>query len=122
MSSLEDITGSSRENLLALVAHLQRQIAELQRQVTRLTATNEELSAQNARLQRSGKRQAAPCSKGTRVTNPKGPGRKLGFGDFSFRPAPQPEEIPEPPVDVPGTLEACPDCGGSLEEERVDFA
>lgn len=115
MSSPKDITSLSREELLVLVAQLQRQVAEL-------TATIEVLRAENMALKRGAKRQAAPFAKGTRVVNPKRPGRKPGSGPFSFREAPPPEAITEPPVDVPVTLVACPDCGGRLEEERVDFA
>ena len=105
----------SREDLLAVVAELQRQIAAL-------TATNEALRAEIDQLKRGGKRQAAPFSKGTRVTEPKPPGRKPGAGTFCYREAPPPEAITEPPVEVPVTLAACPACGGPLEEERVDLA
>jgi transposase len=105
----------SREDLLALVAELQRQIAAL-------TAINEALRAEIDQLKRGGKRQAAPFSKGTRVTEPKPPGRKSGSGTFCYREAPPPEAITEPPVNVPVTLDACPTCGGPLEEERVALA
>jgi len=122
MRSSEDTTCLSREELLVLVAQLQRQITELQQRLAESTATIEVLRAENAQLQRSTKRQAAPFSKGTRVSKPKRPGRKPGAGTFSFRQAPRPEEITEPPVEVPVALEACPGCGGRLAEERVDFA
>jgi transposase len=115
MSSAEDVKSLSREDLLALVAQLQQQVVDL-------TATVEELRAENSHLQRGAKRQAAPFSRGTRTRQPKRPGRKPGQGTFSFRQAPSPEEITEPPVDVPVILEACPGCGGQLEQERVDFA
>jgi transposase len=105
----------SREDLLALVAELQRQIAAL-------TATNEALRAEIDQLKRGGKRQAAPFAKGTRVPEPKPPGRKPGSDSFCYRAAPPPGAITEPPVDVPVTLDACPTCGGSLEEARVDLA
>jgi transposase len=110
-----DIASLSREELLVLVAQLERQVAQL-------SASLEALQAENAQLQRSNKRQAAPFSKGARVNQPKHPGRKAGSGTFSFRQAPKLEEITEPPVEVPITLEACPGCGGRLAEERVDFA
>ena len=113
MKSLEDFASLSREDLVGLVAHQQRQIGQL-------TATIEGLRAEIARLQRGAKRQAAPFSKGSRVAKPKRPGRKPGSGAFSFRQAPRPEEITEPPVEAPVTLESCPGCGGKLEEERVD--
>ena len=114
MSSLEDMESLSREELLALLVKLQRQVAEL-------TASNESLRREIAVLKRSTQRQAAPFSKGTRVSHPQRPGRKPGEGAFSFRQAPRPEEITEPPVNVPVTLECCPRCGGKLAEERVDF-
>jgi transposase len=115
MKSPEGIASLSREELLALVAQLQGQITDL-------TAAIEALRAENAELQRSAKRQAAPFSKGSRVQQPKRPGRKPGSGTFSFRQTPQPKEITEPPVEVPVSQRACPGCGGRLEEERVDFA
>jgi transposase len=50
------------------------------------------------------------------VSQPKRLGRQSGQGTFSFRQTPRPEEITEPPVDVPVTLECCPRCGGKLAE------
>jgi transposase len=97
-------------------------LVELQRQIAELTARNAALQTEIEQLRRGAKRQAAPFSKGTRVANPKRPGRKPGSGPFHSRAAPLPEQSTEPPVDVPGTLAACPACGGPLEEERVDFA
>jgi transposase len=115
MIASERLASSSREDLLALVAELQRQVAEL-------TASNAALRAELEQLKRSGKRPAAPFSKGTRLGEPKTPGRKSGSGTFRYREAPPPEAITQSPVDVKVTLEACPVCGGPLEEERVDFA
>jgi hypothetical protein len=111
----EDLISLSRDALLALVVEQQRQIAALTAHVSALEAALEQ-------LRRRTQRQAAPCSKGTRVANPKRPGRKPGSGPFQSRAEPLPEQITEPPVDVPVTLDACPDCGGQLVEERVDFA
>ena len=105
----------SREDWLALVAELQRQIAAW-------TATHAALRAEIDQLNRGGKRQAAPFSQGTRVTKPKPPGRKPGAGTFCYREAPPPEAITEPPVDGPVTLDAGPTCGGPLEEVRVAVA
>jgi transposase len=122
MCSSENPDLLSREDLLALVAELRRQVAGLQRQLEEARATVEILRGEVAQLQRSAKRQAAPFSRGTRTRQPKRPGRKPGQGTFSFRRAPRPEEITEPPVNVPVILEACPGCGGRLVEERVDFA
>jgi transposase len=109
------LSALSREELLALVAELQRQSAELR-------ANNEALRAEIEQLKRGGKRQAAPFAKGTRVADPKPPGRKPGSGPFRYREAPPPEAITEPPVDVRVIRAACPACGGLLAEERVDFA
>ena len=105
----------SRDALMALVVRLQEQVGQL-------SAANEELRKEIAELKRAGKRQAAPFSKETRTTNPKRPGRKPGMGSFSFRKAPSPDEVTEPPVDVPVTAEACPNCGGMLQHERVELA
>src|ERR687891_1798737 len=115
MSSLEDMDSLNREERLALLVELQRQVGEL-------TASNASLRSEIAELQRSTKRQAAPFSKGTRVSDPKRPGRQPGEGTFSFRQAPRPEAITEPPVNVPVTLECCLRCGGKLAEERGDLA
>jgi len=87
-----------------------------------LSAANDALRADIARLTREGKRQAAPFSKGSRVSQPKRPGRKPGSGTFHDREAPLAAQISEPPVDVPVLLAACPACGGPLTEARVDFA
>ena len=122
MNMPEDILALSREDLLALVVELQRQVMALQERVAQLAADNQVLLAENEQLKRSAKRQATPFSKGTRSNQPKRPGRKPGEGTFSFRQAPHPEEITEPPVDVPVNLESCPACGSKLAEERVDFA
>jgi hypothetical protein len=104
----------SREAWLALVVERQRQLAEW-------CASNEQLRAEIEQLKQGGKRQAAPFSRGTRVTDPKPPGRKPGSGMFRYREAPPPEALTEPPVEVPVAFDECPTCGGPLAEERVDF-
>ena len=76
------------------------------------------LKAQIEELTRSGRRQAAPFSKGTRVKDPKKPGRKPGEGTFRRRMAPSPEQLSEPPIEVPVAEPACPRCGGELALER----
>jgi hypothetical protein len=93
-------------------------VAQLQAQIADLSAAIEALQAENDKLQRSTKRQTAPFSKVTRVNKPKFPGRKPGSDTFSFRQAPQPGEIIEPPVAVPVTLAAYPGCGGKLQRRR----
>jgi hypothetical protein len=122
MTSPEDLASLRQDALLTLVAELQHQITEQQRQIADLTARNVVLQAEIERLTRGAKRQAAPFSKGQRVSTPKRPGRKPGSGPFSYREAPLPPQITGPPVDVTVMLEACPACGGRLEEERVDLA
>ena len=88
-----------------------------------LTATVKELLRQLAAAQRSGKRQAAPFSKGGRTDNkPRRPGRKPGRGNFSYRKPPSADEVTEPPVDVSVDGDSCPECGGVLEQEGVDVA
>jgi transposase len=115
MSPPEGIESLSREELVALVLQLQRKLTELE-------ASVQDLHAEVDRLTREKKRQAAPFSKGTRIRQPKRPGRKPGQGTFSCRQTPRPEEITEPPVDVPVTLDSCPSCGGKLREQQVDCA
>jgi transposase len=122
MIAPDPLASLSREELLALVAELQRQNAALHRQVADLVAGNEALRAEIEQLKRGGKRPASPFSKGTREPEPKRPGRKPGSGTFCYRAAPPPEAITEPPVDVKVSCDACPACGGELVEERVDFA
>ena len=97
-------------------------VDRLQGQVARLTATNEELRKQLAAAQRSGKRQAAPFSKGERVSKPRRPGRKPGTGNFSYRKPPSDDELSGLPVDVTVAEDNCPGCGGVLEHEGESLA
>ena len=110
----------SREDLVAQVGSLQRQVGRLQRQVEKLTGVNEVLRSEVEQLKRSTKRQAAPFSKGTRVSKPRPPGRKAGTGNFNYRREPLPQEVSEPVADVPVRGNSCPGCGGKLQQERVD--
>ena len=95
----------SREELIALVRELQRQIAELRQE--------------NERLRRSQHRQAAPFSKQRPVQNPKKPGRKKGQGPFRHREAPPVQPAKTVDADAPS---CCPFCGGPLEPEGVEYA
>jgi transposase len=70
-----DLPALSREELLALVV-------ELRRQITELSANDEALRAEIDQLEHGGKRQAALFSKSTRVADPKPPGRTPGSGTF----------------------------------------
>jgi len=91
---------------------LRMRVDTLEAQVRKLTALLEQ-------AQRTGKRQAAPFSKGTPKQDPKPPGRKPGahYGPKAHRPLP--EQEPDEIVDVPLPRE-CPDCGGLAEEDHVD--
>jgi transposase len=122
MDTRKDIAWLRWEELLVLVAEQQRQITRLHGQLAEVTTTIKTLQVEVDRLKREQKRQAAPFSKGTRVRQPKRPGRKPGSGTFSFRQAPKPGEITEPQVEVTVVLEACPGCGHRLVAERVDLA
>ena len=97
-------------------------VDRLQGQVARLTTTIKELRKQLAAAQRAGKRQAAPFSKGERVSKPRRPGRKPGTGNFSYRKPPAVDELTEPTIDVSVSEESCPGCGGILEHEGESLA
>jgi transposase len=92
---------------------LQRRVAELEAQVGRLTRSLEQ-------QQRAGKRQAAPFAKGPPADQPKKPGSKPGaaYGTKAHRPPPPPEQIAET-YEAP-LPDACPDCGGPLDESHVE--
>ena len=103
-----DLAELGRDELVALILKQAAAIAALQAKVEELT--------------RSGKRPAAPFSKGTRARDPKRPGRKPGQGMFRHREAPAPEQLSEPPIDVPVEQPACPACGGELAFDRLEEA
>lgn len=90
------------------IAQLEARIAELEEIINR--------------LQRGGKRQAAPFSKGLPKLSPKKPGRKSGEG---YGTPPACRAMPEPApgdqvIDVPPP-QACPGCGdGSACVESID--
>ena len=84
-----------------------------------LIALVRKLCAEVDNLRRAGKRQAAPFSKGTRVEDPKTPGRKPGQGTFERRRAPDPETLSEPPIEVPVAETACPKCDDGLLAHRL---
>jgi transposase len=79
-----------------------------------------ELLARIEVLERTAKRQAAPFSKGSPKKRPKKPGRKAGdqHGEHGHRPAPDPATIDEVlDAELP---DACPNCGGDVEETHTD--
>jgi transposase len=91
---------------------LRIRVDTLEAQVLKLTTLLEQ-------AQRTGKRQAAPFSKGTPKQDPKKPGRKPGdnYGPKVYRALP--EQKPDQIIDVP-LPEQCPACGGLAEEDHVD--
>lgn len=128
MRKSPDISKLSRAELLVLIAELQRQITQLMGLTVQHQERNEQLAAMVAALQaeiedlrRGGKRQAAPFSKGTHKPDPKKPGRKPGSGNFTRRLAPPPSSVTAL-LDAPVQEEACPQCGGTLEEQPVELA
>jgi transposase len=111
---------------------LVREIASLRKMLERNTAElaklNERLSQRDARIaelerllqdsRRSGKRQAAPFSKGDPKEEPARPGRRSGdaHGRHGHRMAPV--GVPDREIDVP-LPSCCPNCGGQVEHERT---
>jgi transposase len=96
---LENLESLSRDELMQIIREQHRMI--------------EQLRAEIEELKRRGG--AAPFSKGMRKADRKPPGRKPGQGFFRFRSGP--DQKPEvEAVDVPVTVQCCPDCGGALGE------
>ena len=110
-----DLAKLGRDELVALIL---KQGGLLEKQAVQIAA----LQAKVEELTRSGKRQAAPFSKGTPKKDPRRPGRKPGQGIFKRREAPTPEQLSEPPIEVPVEQPACPGCGGELAFDRVEEA
>lgn len=115
------------QKLLAENARLRRENAALRgenkllcRRVATLEARVQQLTRLFDEALRKAKRQAAPFSKGPPKARPKKPGRKPGdrYGARARRPVPPPETIEET-CEAP-LPEACPHCGGAVEENRVD--
>jgi len=106
-------------------AGLQQDKAGLQRDKERLERANERLRRERDQLRkalvlarRTGKRQAAPFSKGAPKRHPARPGRKPGraYGPKAHRPIPEhvDEELEAPLPD------GCPGCGGAIGHRRVE--
>ena len=98
----------------ATIAQQAATIVRLEATIAQQAARIAELEQQLADAQRRGKRQATPFSKGAPKAEPKKPGRKAGH------PAAQRAK----PSRIDRTLEvplpdACPHCGGQLQEEQV---
>lgn len=103
---------SAADALTAENAALREELAALREQLAAALAEIE-------RLQRGGKRQATPFSKGTRDPNPQKPGRKPGQGQFSRRLAPDPATYTDA-VTVPRPVGGCPRCGGALAQTGTE--
>jgi len=101
------------------IDRLERERERLERERERLEHELERVRQENARLRetleaarRSGKRQAAPFSKGQPTAAPKRPGRKAGVAHGRHGQRPVPTHVDEV-LDVP-LPEACPHCNGAL--------
>jgi transposase len=91
----------------AKVARLEAENAQLKERVRRL-------EGQLEAAQRAAKRQAAPFSRGKREPSGRSPGRRSGAEHGRHAHRPTPERVDEELfAELP---EACPDCGGELEE------
>jgi transposase len=104
-------------DLEEILRRLEQENRELRRENERLKEENSKLRELVERLRRSGKRQAAPFSKGPPKPDPKPPGRKPGaeYGPKAWRRVP--EHI-DTVVDVPLPAR-CDRCSGGLELEAV---
>jgi len=102
--------------LLARVTELEGQLEQRDATIEKLQQQVRDLQAQLGEAQRAGKRQATPFARGEHVTKPKRPGRRAGQGTFSHRAKPAPEEV-DRTLEAP--LRCCPDCGGSLRDEKT---
>ena len=93
-------------------------IAQLSEQLGQRDARIAELERLLSESRRSGKRQAAPFSKGDPKEEPAKPGRRSGaaHGRHGHRMAPV--GVPDREIDVPLPA-CCPDCGGEVEHERT---
>jgi transposase len=118
-----DATPSDQSGLLgelqAAVVRLETQLAELNDALEARDARITELEKLLDESRRSGKRQAAPFSKGEPADEPKTPGRKPGkrHGRHGHRMAPAGPFDRELAAPLP---ECCPDCGGRVSFERED--
>lgn len=114
MITRDELEQRSRDELIDLVLQLTSLVEKQQEQIDRLEREIEAL--------KRGQPPVAPFSRGQKKPDPKPPGRKTGQGPFTFRRAPSPSEVTEPPIAVAVNRLDCPDCGGDLVPERTDFA
>jgi transposase len=113
-------------SFLADLSDLRAELKGLRQENERLRLDNERLQRELAQAKadldqarRQSKRQAAPFSKRAPKAHPKTPGRKRGaaHGRHGHRPPPPPETVDEV-LDAP-LPDACPHCGGSVQETEV---
>lgn len=107
----------SNGELRALVVGLQSQVEELSASLAARDVRIAELEKLLEDSRRSGKRQAAPFSKGDPAEEPQRPGRKSGkrHGRHGHRMAPA--GAPDRELSAPLPL-CCPHCGGEVEHLR----
>ena len=111
MASAERALVEENRRLRSHNARLVRENQDLRNRISELEARLE-----NSR--RTGKRQAAPFSKGAPTPAPKRPGRRRGaaHGRHGHRRAPaHVDEVLDAPLPA-----CCPHCDGALEEHRVE--
>lgn len=106
--------GPEHADLRALIAELVTGLERRDALVGNLTVRLGQLETAVTGLQRAGKRQAAPFSRGAPKANPKKPGRKSGedYGPKAHRAVPTRPPDREVVAPLP---ERCPDCGGEVE-------
>jgi transposase len=107
----------SDTGLAAAVADLRAELAELRAAVASRDERIAELEKLLEEAHRSGKRQAAPFSKGEPKPEPARPGRKSGkaHGRHGHRMAPTEADRE---LEAPAPL-VCPHCGGGTDLERI---
>lgn len=105
----------SYDELQQRVAELEARNAELEQQVARLTVQVESLLKRLEEKERTGKRQAAPFSKGPPKAQPKPPGRKPGddYGQHHRRAVPT-------AVDEVYNVPLPPRCPGCQSRQLID--
>ena len=98
----------------ATIAQQAATIARLEATIAKQAARIAELEQQLDDAQRRGKRQATPFSKGAPKAEPKKPGRKAGHQAAQRAKPSRIDRTLEAPLP-----DACPHCGGQLQEEQV---
>lgn len=116
---MSDVNGTALTELREENERLQRELGQRDAVIEELRSEIAELRRLLEESRRSGKRQAAPFSKGTPKPDAKRPGRKGAGRDgrHSFRGAPH--RAPDRVIEVP-LPETCLDCGSSdISSEKV---